>query len=245
MIKTLFFRLVFTSLFLFLSLISSSDDLPKISVTWTKGLQGDYNIYPAVIEFVQENSIVMVGGFEGSLIILGDTIAALPVQKGFVGKLDSLGNWKWFKVFDSEFYSHLNAIKEGDGVFYFSGSYRGNINIDGFVLSNENYLSTFIGTCDYQGNILWISDIGINTLGGKHYLDITNNDKIVFGSEVTGSFQISDSLFNIDNNRHIFISQLNGIGEIETYKVFPSKGALNLNGLCTLENNDILIGEVV
>jgi hypothetical protein len=115
--------------------------------SWTKGVLTDDagNIY----DFGSRLSDELIMHSQVS-----DTVGS------YLSVYDEQGNLRSRKEWKTSFY--ISAIEYSANRLYFTGSFRGNIVIDGFTLRSRGGFDGFIGEMDLQGRIL-----AIKTFGGR------------------------------------------------------------------------------
>ena len=237
------YKFTITLLFLLAPLLLNGSLKSHISVSWAKAIEGEYNIYSSSVYSGHGEHFFIAGSFEGILEINSDTLTAQDGRAGFIGKVDSAGQWQWALGFESNKYCHINSIKEGpDNNIYFTGSYKDTIINNDFPLTSEQYLSSFAGKLDANGQLLWLTDLGINSLGSSHFFDITINNNMFFATEFTGDIHLGDSIIKSNGNRQLIVCKLSEEGHIRHHKVISSRGSLELGGLIVIENDDIILG---
>ncbi|GEM_PF-2082517 len=229
--------------FLCTPLILKSNQVSQILVSWTDGIEGEYELHSVSVKQGNNNDYFISGSFYGTIIIDNDTLKAQNGRDGFIGRVDFSGQLKWTIVLESKSYCQVNLVKQNeDDKIYFTGSFRDTIEHGDFLLTSQKYLSTFAGKINSNGQLLWIKDLGINSLGSNHFLQITNYNSIYFATTFTGNIKIDDNIANERYNRQIFVSKLSDNGYIEDYKIINSNSSLELGGFNIAENNKLLLG---
>ncbi len=237
-------QIILFAICLFISSISlkgSSEN--QFAVSWAKSIKGDYELYSPSITTAENKAFYISGSFEGNMIINNDTIRSEGGRDGFAGKIDSAGQWKWFVVIESDYYCHINTVAENyNNKTYFTGSFKGTIEHNGLALTNQQNLSVFIGCINDTGNLMWITDLGINSLGSNHHMETTPDNSIYFATTFIDDIQVGDSIINASKNRQILISKLSYEGQIQKFTTINSPNSLNLNGFKTINKNKFLVG---
>ncbi len=133
-----------------------------------------------------------VGGqFSGSAQFGTTTLVSQDSTSGFVGKLDSLGNWLWAKALTGTLEQKVKKVKMGhNGQLFFLGESDSTALFDGQIISDAS--NTFVASLESSsGHLQWvtncdnwsfISDIAVDASGKPHVCGTFGGDSLRLGT---------------------------------------------------------------
>jgi hypothetical protein len=173
------------------------------------------------------NSFWTEAAFIGSDIVLGGSFSASATSidtitlnsngsfDGFITRMDSIGNVKWFKKFGNSGYDVVGDLTtDSQNNILFCGGFHDSVRIDGINLASPAH-DIFIGKMDESGNLSWLKQCNNNGTNGVGIHILTDSTG---SSYVTGFFA---SNFSLDSY---------SASSSNTYDMFITR--LNPNGIC-------------
>lgn len=142
-----------------------------------------------------------------------DTVGTYIQKFSSTGELYKTIRWK------IPFYIS-KLIYDGDVSFYFTGCFRGNINISGKNLNSQGSYDGMFGKMDLDGNLLWI-----NTLGGKgrdklNDICLDAKTKSLFITGNADTLFINGKFISIGSKKSILVIQCSTEGVLQNTKRF-------------------------
>lgn len=185
--------------------------------------------YPIKEILWAENSLYILGQFEGNLQIGGQMLQSENGFMTFFAKINSNGNFEWLKRFVSSKDAFAgNLAKDTKDNIYVSGSFNGNVLVGDTLLKEQKLRNLYLSKFDYKGNFLWARQAsgGNNSLTGIYnralYADGLGN--IIWSGSLTGKADFSGQSLNSStetfskesalDNTDIFMAKYNQNGNL-------------------------------
>ncbi len=187
---------------------------------WAKSLFGGSNVGFSIVLDASRN--VYISGYFKDTVDFdpGPGIHTMNIsdgsQKGFILKLDSLGNFLWvdtigFNVYGSNVYS---LVMDNSGSVYASG----------FVSNSTLFEDAFICKLDPSGNLVWFKIVSTNSTGAYGNSITYGNDHDIYVTGVFSGivdFDPGSGIYNLNSNDGLFfISKYDSAGNFTWAKNF-------------------------
>jgi len=196
----------------------------SLNVIWAKKFGGNTSSwdYPTTFDEDANGNIYLVGGFQDTLTIDGNTITNSGKKDMFIAKFSNNGNLIWARQANATgslvTIAYMNKM-DIDGLVYVAGTFSGSASFGNFNINASNTQEMFIARYDSNGDC-----IGVRHLGWAEgrSVDVDSNGDIVVAGIFINTINIGSTSLTSYGGGDMFFAKSDAIVGIGGREINPN-----------------------
>ncbi len=209
---------------------------------WTLNMESNDEIEVNDVVASNEGDSFILGHFSDSAYIDSIAFSSFGSESLFVSKINDSGQVIWIKIFSSQDEVNPERITLGNtNQIYLTGSFEGNLLVEGNILSNASNSDFFLIKLDSLGDVIWSKSVGGS--------DDVNSEGLVVGQDgnifMIGYFEddayfLTDTLISQDD-KDGFLMKLDSSGNEFWVKSFQGNSDVCPKDICIDSDTNVYV----
>tara|TARA_B100001287_G_scaffold274927_1_gene281324 strand:- start:299 stop:1894 length:1596 start_codon:yes stop_codon:yes gene_type:complete len=215
---------------------------PQGMPIWTLNMESNDEIeVNDVVANINGNSYI-VGKFKDSAYIDSIAFSSFGSESLFVSKISDSGQVIWVKIFSSQDQVNPERITLGNAdEIYLTGSFEGNLLVEGNILSNTSNSDFFLIKLDSLGDVLWSKSAGgSDDINSEGLVVDQNGNTFLIGYFEDQAYFLTDTLISQDD-KDGFLVKLDSSGNELWVKSFQGNSDVCPKDICIDSDTNVYV----